>query len=181
MAHPTFLPRGVFVPTHLIFHPELPSAVLVTWIQLRSLAWDSWTTPPMSLPELAAHIGIHHSRLNKHLAQLKDISALSWRNTDYGKIIISFPEEPTAMPENQLEAQNNVGSTIGNTSDRETPIPHSFFPQKILGYLSFEDDEEGALYGGEYSAAIDGVNAEQARELSNLTICKPAVHAFLAK
>lgn len=181
MNRPSLPPPGVFVPTHLIFHPDLPSAVLVTWIQLRCLTWASWTTPPFNLSELAAHLGIHPSRLNRHLSQLKDISALSWRVVGHGKITITFPEEPAIRPEDHADAHSNPESAILYASDRETPPHHSFFPQKILGYLSFDDDEEGALYGGEYSAAIEGVKAEHAREFSNLTIYRPAEHAFLAK
>ncbi len=181
MAHPTLPPRGIFVPTQLIFHPELPSAVLVTWIQLRSLAWDSWITPPMNLPDLAAHIGIHPSRLNRHLAQLQDISALSCHFEGYGKIIISFPEESAVRKDNYASNRNNTGATIHNSINPEKSVARSYFPQKILGYLSFDDDEEGALYGNEYSLEIEEVKAEQARVLSKLTICKPVEHAFLAK
>ena len=90
MIRPTPPPRGIFVPTHIIFHPELPAAVLLTWIKLRSLAWDRWETPPISLPQLAAYVGIHPARLNRHLAHLQEISALLYRNADREKVVISF-------------------------------------------------------------------------------------------
>jgi hypothetical protein len=124
----------------MIFHPQLPSAVLVTWIQLRCLAWDGWVTPPLSIPELASLIGIHPARLNRHLSQLQGISALSWRAVGHGKIIVAFPEEPFVVPENQTENRNHAGSTFLSSEDQESPP--SYFPPQILGYLSIKENQE---------------------------------------
>jgi hypothetical protein len=96
----------------------------------------------MKITELAAHIGIHHSRLHRHMAQLQDISALSWRTTSQGMVILSFPEEPTVKADNLNDGQNYTVFTILNTKDRKIPVPSSYFPPKILGYLSFDDDED---------------------------------------
>jgi hypothetical protein len=126
----------------MIFNPQLPPAVLVTWIQLRCLAWDGWVIPPLSISELAALIGIHPARLHSHLSQLQDISALSWRTAGYGKRIVSFPEEPTVKTDNQAEAPNLPGSKILNPHDRVSPDPPSYFPPRIMGYLSFHEGQE---------------------------------------
>jgi hypothetical protein len=142
MTHSLLPPRGIFVPTQMIFNHELPSAVLVTWIQLRCLAWDSWVTPPLSISELAALTGIHPARLHRHVSQLQSISALSWRSVEHGKIILSFPEDPTVEPVHHMEARNLVRSSILNSENRESPDPPSYFPPQILGYLSFQEDEE---------------------------------------
>ncbi len=102
----------------MIFDPQLPAAVLVTWIQLRSLAWAGWATPPLSISELASLAGIHSARLNRHLSQLQDISALTCRNAGNGKIVVTFPEEPTVLPENQAEAQNHSSSPLLNPGNQ---------------------------------------------------------------
>jgi hypothetical protein len=41
MRHALEPPHGVYLPSQLIFHPGLTAAALLTWLQLRSLAWDS--------------------------------------------------------------------------------------------------------------------------------------------
>lgn len=153
-------PRGIFIPTHLIFHPDLPSAVLVTWIRLRYLAWEGWTTPPLKVAELASHIGIHPSRLHRHLAQLQDLSALSCRITGQGKVILSFPEEPIVKLDNLNDGQNYTAFTILNTKDRKTPVPSSYFPPKILGYLSFDDDEERLPHLQEDTTNLEALECE---------------------
>lgn len=143
MPTPLLPPRGIFVPTCMIFNQQLPAAVLVTWIQLRSLAWSGWVTPPLSLPELASLTGIHPARLNRHLSQLHDISALSWSTSGNGKIILSFPEEPSTQSENHLQAQNHMESQSLTSTDQGAPDHPSYFPHQIMGYLSFERDLDG--------------------------------------
>lgn len=131
-------PRGIFIPTHMIFNTQIPPAVLVTWIQLRCLAWRGWVTSPLSISELASLIGIHPARLHRHLLQLHDISALSWRIAGNGKLIVAFPEEPS------VETKNQAGDpTFLNSQDKESPVPPSYFPRQILGYLSYQDDQDG--------------------------------------
>ena len=136
-------PRGIFVPTRMIFNQQLPAAVLVTWIQLRCLAWSGWNTPPLSIPELASLTGIHPARLNRHLSQLEEISSLSCRTVVNGKIIISFPEEPTVIPESHVEDRNHAESTLPSSEQHASPDPPSYFPRQILGYLSFPEEMDG--------------------------------------
>ncbi len=144
MNSPSLLPpRGIFVPTRMIFNQQLPAAVLVTWIQLRCLAWMGWTTPPLSLPELASLTGIHPARLNRHLSQLADISALTCRSAVNGKIIISFPEEPTTISEKPMQPQNHTDSQFHTAEDQGVPDPPSYFPHQIMGYLTFQEDLDG--------------------------------------
>ncbi len=145
MTHSLLPPRGIFVPTQMIFNTQIPSAVLVTWIQLRSLAWSGWVTPPLSVPELASIIGIHPARLQRHLAQLQDISALVSRSTGNGKLILSFPEEQIMNRENQATTPDLQVSDIAilNSRDRESSAIPSYFPARILGYLSYQEDLDG--------------------------------------
>lgn len=138
MPRPLLPPRGIFIPTHMIFNTQIPPAVLVTWIQLRCLAWRGWVTSPLSISELASLLGIHPARLHRHLFQLHEISALSWRSAGNEKIIVVFPEEPS------VEAKNQAGNpAFLNSPDKESPALASYFPRQILGYLSYQEDQEG--------------------------------------
>ncbi len=154
MSTTSFLPpRGIFVPTQIIFHPELPSASLVTWIQLRCLAWRGWSTPPLSIAELASLTGIHPARLQRHLAQLAELSTLSWRTLRDGKVIVSFPADTATQPDSYEEAHYTpVGSTSVNKKI-DTTDHASYFPRQILGYLAYPEDQE------EYSPVEDHGNS----------------------
>lgn len=142
MSRLSLPPRGIFVPTQIIFHPQLPSAVLVTWLKLRSLAWDRWDTPPLSIPELASLTGIHPARLHRHLAQLQGVSALSWHTSNQGKVIVSFPQLPATEPEHRYESVGDIAPPISPNRFLESDINASYFPARILGYLSYDDEDE---------------------------------------
>jgi hypothetical protein len=138
-------PRGIFIPTRLIFHPELPAAALVTWIQLCCLAWRGWHAPPFSLPELASLTGIHPARLERHLSQLEAISALSLHPTGDGKLIISFPEHPGIPSKSVLGMQTPDITPTPNTNTAELAGSPSYFPRRILGYISYAEEQEQDL------------------------------------
>jgi len=148
-------PRGVFVPTDMIFHSQLPSAVLVTWIQLRCLASDGLVTPPFSISELAALIGIHPARLHRHLSQLEDISALSWHTEKNGKLIITFPQESFHAPNPPVETPAVSIHTILHTLNTSSATYASYFPARILGYLSYDEDEYELLSPSEPAGGKD--------------------------
>ncbi len=138
-------PRGIFVPTSMLFHSELPSSVLVTWIQLRALAWQGWSTPPLSLAEFASLLGIHPSRLQKHLDHLQSVSALSLHEHGSGKIVISFPAHPGRAPGFHTSEPGRAAAALQPTQDRSTHELASYFPHQILGYLTFPDELEPPL------------------------------------
>jgi hypothetical protein len=133
--------RGIFVPTSMIFHPKLPASVLVTWIQLRCLVWRGWQTSPLSIPELASLIGIHPARLEKHIIQLEGISALSLHPSGDGKVILSFPYHPGIPPESQTGAQPDASTSVSNSATSKLANHPSYFPRRILGYISYQDEQ----------------------------------------
>ena len=143
MAQPLLPPRGIFIPTHMIYNTQLPPAVLVTWIKLRCLAWKGWITPPLNLAELASLIGIHPTRFHKHLSQLLEISALSCRTTQDGKLILSFAEEHSLATETKAPASCHPGSLPLYSQDRESQNPPSYFPPQIMGYISYQERQQG--------------------------------------
>ncbi len=132
-------PRGVFVPTAMLFHSQLPSAVLLTWIQLRALAWKGWSTPPLSLAEFASILGIHPSRLEKHLDRLQSLSALSLRINASSKLVISFPELPPAAPNDQPKSTHLSTTLTTQSTPSDVPLPTSYFPRQILGYITYDE------------------------------------------
>jgi len=76
MARPIKPPRGIFIPTSVVFHPDLPPGVKDTLIQLMALAWGSkheHVTPPLSFSLLAELTGKSVRTLYGHLAELRDL------------------------------------------------------------------------------------------------------------
>jgi hypothetical protein len=175
MPQPLLPPRRIFIPTRMIFNDQIPPAVLVTWIQLRCLAWKGWVTPPLSIPEFASLISIHPARLYKHLSQLQDISALSWRTTQAGKYILSFPEEPTLRSENQDVKPSLPGSKISNSQDCDSLDPPSYFPPKILGYLSYQEEQVG-FSDIELSVNLEIERVEEIADFTDFKHCEIDQH-----
>ncbi len=174
-------PRGVFVPSQLIFHPELPSAVLVSWIKLRSLAWRGFATPPLSLPELASQLGIHPARLARHLAQLQQISALELRQALQDKLILSFPEEASLPAKNPIQAMISAPPMAASPEKHDMPEFSSYFPSRILGYISYDDDDEEPLLVGEANPAAAEESIKPAQKMPEFTLCTSPEHHYLPK
>jgi hypothetical protein len=173
-------PRGVFVPTPLIFNPQLPNAALVSWIKLRSLARRGFATPAMSLPELAAQLGIHVTRLSKHLAQLQDLSVLAIREAGHEKIILTFPQETTSLQNPQTEPQDSSKIAQNSIQAREGVLQNSYFPKRILGYLSYDDEQDP--FGIENDSDRTGSTVKEATgDYLKLIIRKPDAHALLTR
>jgi predicted DNA-binding transcriptional regulator AlpA len=127
----------------MIFNLQFPPAVLVTSIQLRCLAWGSRVTPAFSMQELSQITGKSKATLYMRLSQLKSLTSLQWRSIGRGKMIVSFPEEPADMSEQKAVPPNIPNSTILNSKNSELPDPASYFPHRILGYLSYQEDQYG--------------------------------------
>ena len=112
MARPLLPPRGVFVPTRMIYHSPLPP--------LRGLAWGGQVTPPLRCQELTALTGKCQAMLHQHMSLLRPMPALSWRSTGQGTIIVSFaampfdvpidPELPIIIPDSQILESRNLES-----------------------------------------------------------------------
>lgn len=182
MTRPNLPPRGIFVPNQIIFNSQLPAVVILTWIQLRCLAWRGWVTPPLSIPELASLLGIHPSRLISHLSHHQDNSALTIHPEKDGKITIAFHEAEIPTPQNSAKSLNLSASNLFSTVNQELPGISSYFPPRILGYLSFQDEQEDYLIFDNSVVLKD--KADPNKEISAPTEaypifqdCKSAQHA----
>ena len=90
MPRPLLPPRGVFVPTRLIFQRKLTPSVVLTWLQLRALAWGQHDTPEISLQQVQELTGKSPSTLYGHMALLRSWDALRWRPSEGGTLIVTF-------------------------------------------------------------------------------------------
>ena len=93
MSRPLLPPRGVFVPTVMIYNHEYFPAVVHTWIQLRGLAWDRPETPQLSMNQLSEITDKSPSTLYGHLALLRSWGALRMRHSVKGTFIVTFPAD----------------------------------------------------------------------------------------
>jgi hypothetical protein len=133
--------QGIFIPTHLIYHPHLSPAILVAWVRLNCLAQDGRIAAALSIQQLVQFTGKSQVTILRHLSQLKSISALDWRSTEDGKIIISFHDGLSDIPEPSVGFPGITDSTAVNTNNQDlSPVAH-YFPPRILGYLSYHADQ----------------------------------------
>jgi alpha-amylase/alpha-mannosidase (GH57 family) len=126
----------------MIFNLTLPPAVILTWMQMRALAWDGWVTPAFSIQDLETITGKSHQTLSKHLSMLRKMNLLQWRSISQRKIIISFSKEQSTEPEIKPTYCRAAATTILNTSSLEHADPPSYFPSSILGYLSYQEGQD---------------------------------------
>jgi hypothetical protein len=161
MTRPLLPPSGVFVPTHLIYDYSLSPVLSQTWVQLRGLAWGRDVTPSMLVTEMATIFGKAPSTLYRHLSPLRTLTVLSWRTTESGKIIVSFPRltEPASVNDDSASLQGNYPLIILNSKNRELVTPPSLNPPINMdtlqipviepGYQEYEQNpvEEGEGWG----------------------------------
>ncbi len=134
--------QGIFIPTYLIYHPHVPPAILVTWVRLHCMVRNGSATRPLSIHQLTRVMGKSQATFIRHISQLKSKSALDWRFTGDGRIIISFPDDLYFKPEQQAGSLFFNDSTNLNTENSELPGFSSYFPPRILGYLSYQEDPD---------------------------------------
>lgn len=142
MTRPLLPPRGIFIPTQMIFLPQLHPAVRLTCLQLFSLAWDGRVTPALSMQDLVKITRKSQSTLYRHMLLLRSIAVVNWYSTQHGTFIISFPDNPTYKPEYHPEISNIPSSRVQNSENTDKFKLSSYFPPRILGYLTYQEGHE---------------------------------------
>ena len=179
MPRPLLPPRGIFVPTMMIYNREIPPKVVYTWIQLRGLAWDRTETPQLSMAQLSDLTGKSQSTLYAHIALLRSWGALRMRPSVKGSIIVAFPVdtgqilfEGDNLPA-QLAARFNSDSRKGDSEfldsrNLEMPDPS---PSSPINYLDSDsvgerEVEINQLDLSQYKRSQDSENLERISEKS---------------
>jgi hypothetical protein len=117
MAQPMPPPRGFFIPTRMIFKSQMPPAVFLTWLQLRSLTWRGQDIPPISVQAWVDLTGISRVTFIRHLNWLRDVNALCWHSSSPGKVCIIFKNDNQPIdPVVQVSGNNDSISENPNCS-----------------------------------------------------------------
>jgi len=141
MAYSLLPPRGIFIPTDLLYHPNLSPVIFYTWVRLYCQALDGRVTPALSIQHLVQLTGKSQVTIFRHLSWLKSVSALNWRSAEDGGIIISFPDGLHDKPQRSVDSLNFPDFNEVNSETLYVPEPAFYFPAKILGYLSYQADD----------------------------------------
>ena len=179
MVRPLLPPRGVFIPTRMIYNLQLPPAAILTWIQLRGLAWDGTVTPPLRMQELAALTGKCRATIFGHMSRLRDMAALSWRTTEQGTIIVWFAGKPSDIfndlepnhppPRSQNPESKTLDSSHPPSSSSVPGFDSGLIPariQTIENNLGDGGGEEGAQI---QKSGLDSRNLEHDDPVSAYT------------
>src|SRR4030066_188200 len=73
---------------------------------------------------------------------LKALPPLSPRGVFVPTYIIFHPESPSIKPDHIAGPVDFPGSPVPDSRDSELPVPNSYYPARIMGYLSFDEDQE---------------------------------------
>jgi hypothetical protein len=101
MTRPLLPPRGLFVPTWILYDRSYPPAQAHTRLQLRGRAWGRSETPELSMAQLSALTGKSPSTLYGHLALLRSKAALRWRPSRQGTFIVAFDQGQDFAPDSK--------------------------------------------------------------------------------
>lgn len=138
MPKPLLPPRGLFVPTALIFDKELPAAAKDTAVQLRALGWGKDETPALSITQLEELTGKSQSTLYGHMRLLRLRGALRWRSAGTTEIIVAFEpdywlsenlEKPVKeLPAEELLPKRKKERAFQKTGKLEKALKPDLFP-----------------------------------------------------
>ena len=87
---PPLPPQDFTIPTFLIFNPQLPPSVFITWLQLRSLTWRGRRSFTFHLRDWAELTGTSRPTFLRHLNLLKQKHALRWHSLGGRMVHVSF-------------------------------------------------------------------------------------------
>lgn len=126
MTRPKIPPRGVFVPSKLLFDGHLPQekrmppVVRDTAVQLMALSWGKDETPPISLSEFSELTGKSIPTLYAHMGLLRLWGALRWRPSGNATIIVELLDglRPVGNSENSEVPDSLNHPSIKSTRTR---------------------------------------------------------------
>jgi hypothetical protein len=165
MAQPILPPRGFFIPTHMIFKSQMPPAVFLTWLQLRSLTWCGPDIPPFSVQAWVDLTGISRCTFLRHLKYLQDLDALHWHSSGYGRIRIKFnnpgrpihllvqePEKTGSISEqtccSKMDSSKMNSSKMNNPPSLNHPVNIDTLPIPVLK-LDYQKSKHNPVEEGE--------------------------------
>jgi hypothetical protein len=131
MTRPLIPPRGVFVPSKIIFDLELLAPVRDTAVQIIALAWGKNETPPVSFQELATLTGKSIPTLYVHMGVLRDKGALRWRTSGTATIIVELldgmkePEDSSQLELLDPSSISLIKSTKKNIKNTNSSVLES--------------------------------------------------------
>lgn len=101
-------PKYVNAPVSVVYDPNLPRALIVTYVRLRGLAWKNKDrfTPPMRIEELLEITGLKRRAFYQHLSELRETGPLRWESPQPGYLVLFFDDrESTSSDLVQKNAQ----------------------------------------------------------------------------
>ena len=119
MSRPLLPPRGIFIPSTLLYDRKISPAVRDTWSQLRGLAWGQISTPPLTYQQIIEMTGKSQSTLFEHMRLLRITGALQWRSAGSATLIISFPEDDWWISGIDSENSEVLDLDLNRSMDRE--------------------------------------------------------------
>jgi len=135
--HINLLPSEVFIPSGMIFDPDLPPTVRMTCIKLYTLTRNPRIIPGLQSGELATLLGKSRRTLFRHLSMLQARSYLEWHSDGKGGITLLFKSGEDEIPVHDPAIE---GAEYARNNPSKYPEHQPYFPKRIMGYISYEDD-----------------------------------------
>ena len=113
MNRPTIPPKFINIPAGIAYRRDLPASVILTYIQLRGLAWDSKGALKVDWNDLFYILGKPRTTIYRHLAKLASSNWLRFNST-HRRLLVVYFSGPGEFPESSHFA------TALNEDDNQT-------------------------------------------------------------
>jgi hypothetical protein len=143
-------PKYVNAPTSVVYDPDMPRALIVTYIRLRGLAWRNKDrfTPPMRIEKLLEITGLKRRAFYQHLSELRETGPLRWESPQPGHLVLYFDESDRSRGSPQELVHKNAQPLVVVNSSLNSDSENSEI-QQHHGL-----DLEGGVGGEEIGAGI---------------------------
>lgn len=135
--HINLLPSEVFIPSGMIFDPDLPPTVRMTCIRLYTLSRNPRIIPGLQIGELATLLGKSRRTLLRHLSMLQARSYLECHSDGKGGITLQFKSGEDEIPVHDPGIEE---AEHARENQSKFPEHRQYFPPRIMGYISYLDE-----------------------------------------
>lgn len=144
-------PKYVNAPVSVVYDPDLPRALIVTYVRLRGLAWKNKDrfTPPMRIEALLEITGLKRRAFYQHLSELRESGPLRWESPQPGHLVLYFDESERSEAALCQEVQKNAQALVVVNHLKKSDSFGTYEEEQQLGL-----DSEGGVGGDEISAEI---------------------------
>lgn len=150
MKKPTIPPKYINVPAAVAFQKKLPPAVILTYLQIRGLAWDSKGVFEADWDDIFEILGKPRTTIYRHLARLASSGWLRFNSTHRRVLMVYFSGSGDTPESSHFATSLNEDVNLTESESIDHPPVNKLNTVPWMGQTSHNRDN-----GNGWHAAID--------------------------